>query len=147
MLSIPQYYDYILNIVGDGPERENLEKLALSLGIEKNVIFHGYLFHTDAAPLGRRAKALLINTKSDLNMVSVPESIVNGTPVLMNEVPNTAHFVNSNGLGIAKKDWDEKDLMEMIARYEEFHLNCSNIRDSLTNESSAKKIVDISENL
>ena len=32
-----------LSIVGDGPERVNLEKMATDLGIHKRVIFHGHL--------------------------------------------------------------------------------------------------------
>lgn len=34
-------------VIGDGPERQNLEELVRSLGIEKNVTFPGWFSHTD----------------------------------------------------------------------------------------------------
>jgi glycosyltransferase involved in cell wall biosynthesis len=34
--------EWRLEIVGDGPERVNLEKLVLSLGLQKRVFFHGH---------------------------------------------------------------------------------------------------------
>ena len=37
-------------VVGDGPERNRLEKLARSLGIEKAVSFCGFLSHAEAMP-------------------------------------------------------------------------------------------------
>jgi glycosyltransferase involved in cell wall biosynthesis len=37
-----QTIDWILHIVGDGPEMKNLLKIVKDLGIEEKVIFHGY---------------------------------------------------------------------------------------------------------
>lgn len=142
-VAIPEYSSFTLNIIGDGPERETLESLVRGLGIEKNVVFHGFLFHLDAAPISRRAKALLIDTAQDLNMVSVPESIANGTPVIMNTIPNTASFIAEKRLGIAADDWNESHLVQMVERYDEFHKNCKRVRDTLTNVGSARKILDI----
>ena len=34
--------DWYLNIVGDGPDRAELEKLSVKLGVNEKVIFHGY---------------------------------------------------------------------------------------------------------
>lgn len=139
----PEFSNYVLNIVGDGPERDSLEKLASDLGVSDNVVFHGYLFHDRFAPLSRKSTALLIDTERDLNMVSVPESIANGTPVLMNTVANTASFINSHRLGLAVDDWDERHLEEMTRRYDEFHANCLQVRDSVTNEGCAKKLIEL----
>ena len=145
LIKIPLYSSFLLHIIGEGEERQNLENLAETLGIKNNVIFHGFLFHKEAAPIARKTKAILINTENDLNLVSVPESIINGTPVLMNTVPNTSIFVNKQKVGIAKDEWGATELIEMIDRYDEFHQNCIRVRDELTNVGAAKKLIEIAQ--
>ncbi|MBE6309979.1 MAG: glycosyltransferase family 4 protein [Bacteroidales bacterium] len=137
------YSDFVLNIIGEGAERESLERLTEELAIQENVIFRGFLTHQEMAGYLSDSYALLVDTLRDLNMVSIPESIVSGTPVLMNTVPCTAQFVSENGLGIAKENWNEQDIEEMVKNYELFHSNCVKIREQLTNVGCAKKMIDI----
>ena len=142
-VKLEDYSKYVLNIVGDGPEYDNLKQLISELGIHNNVRLRGYMTHKEFAPISAKAKALLINTSQDLNMVSIPESIVNGTPVLMNTLPNTTTFIQENRLGIAKDDWGAQDLIKMVKCYDEFHANCIRERDNLTNIGCARKMIDI----
>ena len=136
------YKQYILNIVGEGPEKERLQQLTEELGITDNVTFHGFLTHDAIASLSRQAKALLINTRQDNNMVTVPESIVSGTPVLTNTVPNNSVFISENALGLVKDNWSWPELQEMVNRYDEFHANCIKHRDKFTNTGVAKAIAE-----
>ena len=138
-----KYADYVLHIVGDGPEKKNLEKLIVSLNIAKNVVMHGFLSHKEFSSISALAKGFLVNTSKDLNMVSIPESILCGTPVLMNTLPNTAQFIANNKLGIAKDNWDEGDLVEMVENYDLYHDNCVQIREQLTNVGCSKKMIKI----
>lgn len=140
-----KYSGFTLDIVGDGPERQNLETFVADLNISGHVKFHGYLYHLEVAPLSRRAMALLIDTERDLNMVTVSESIANGTPVLMNTVPNTASFINENNVGLAVSDWNEHHLEKMVKHYDEFHANCKLTRETLTNEGAARKLIDLAK--
>lgn len=133
---------YVLDIVGDGPERGSLEKLSEELGIAGNVVFHGRLAHSDFAAIGRKALAMLVDTEKDLNMVSIPESIANGTPVLMNTVPTTASFVNREGLGIAKEDWTSADLEAIVRDNQKYVANCIRVRESLLNTGCAARLLD-----
>ena len=66
-----------------------------------------------------------------------------GTPVLMNTLPNTAQFIANNKLGIAKDNWDEGDLVEMVENYDLYHDNCVQIREQLTNVGCSKKMIKI----
>lgn len=143
--SLPRRGNYRLDIVGDGPERQTLEALTEKLGIKGNVTFHGYKYHSEWAEIARGAVAMLIDTAQDLNMVTVPESIVNGTPVLMNRVPATAGFVASTGAGLAADDWGAAEMAEMADRYSEFHSACLRVRPSLTNTGCAAKIISLAE--
>ena len=138
-----EYSDFVLNIIGEGAERESLERLVKDLSIEENVKFCGFLTHKEMAVYLSDSYALLVDTLRDLNMVSIPEAIVSGTPVLMNTVPCTAQFVAENGLGIAKDGWNEQELVAMVKNYELFHKNCVKIREQLTNVGCAKKMIDI----
>lgn len=138
-----EYKDFVLHIIGDGPEFDNISRLVSALSLEKNVIMHGFLSHDQFSVLSARAMGLLVNTSKDLNMVSIPEAIVNGTPVVMNTVPNTAPFVKEQRLGIVKDNWGVQELVEMIDNYEFYHDNCVKIRNKLTNVGCAKKMLDI----
>lgn len=143
LVKLPEYSDYILHIIGEGPERTKLEDLIISLNLQKNVILHGFLTHDEMQPIIKRAKGLLIDTLKDQNVVSISESIASGTPVLMNTIPNQTDFVNDNNLGIAKDNWDYQDLIYMIKNYELHHNNCIAIRDKLTDSGCANSIVQI----
>lgn len=126
-----------LVIVGEGPEERNLKALVADLGVSGRVEFKGFLSHSRMNEYERRAKALVVNTASDLNMVSVTEAIANGTPVLMNTVPTTSAFVSQYCLGIAKNGWDEDDMKAMSDNYDNYHSNCVSQRQRFTNTGVA----------
>lgn len=138
---------YRLHVIGDGSEREAMQRLVAEAGAEENVVFHGFLSHSLFAPISRRSKGMLVNTLMDLNMVSIPESIINGTPVLMNSVPYSAGYVRAEGLGIVADEWGADELERMADGYEEMHDRCVAYRDNLTNIGCAKKLVKIGEKL
>lgn len=137
----PGRESFILDIVGDGPERGNLEKLAADLGVAGSVRFHGFRFHSEWAPIAAGAVAMLIDTEQDLNMVTVSESIVNGTPVLMNTVPATAGYINASGTGIAREDWGVAEMEAMADNYANHFAACLRERPSLTNSGTAAALL------
>ncbi len=134
---------FVLHVVGRGALLETMKAKVKAQGVESNVIFHGFLRQEEFAALGRRAKGMLINTLQDLNMVSVPEAIVNGTPILMNTVPYTAGYVSENGLGIAKDNWGADELEAMADNYPRMHRACVAAHNSLTEVSCAARLVEL----
>ncbi len=138
-----KYSDFKLNIIGDGNERVNLEKVVQGLGVIENVVFCGFLNHHQMSGYLANSYALLVDTFRDLNMVTIPESIVAGTPVLMNTVPNTADFVHKNKLGLAVDNWGVLELEEMVNKYALFHANCIAIRETISNIGSARNMISI----
>lgn len=141
LLKDDKYADYKLNIIGDGDEADNLKHLACELGIEKSVQFYGFMRHADMAAMLRRAKAMLIDTLGELNMVSIPESLISGTPVVSNMKTTTAEYIQQRGVGIARDEWGADDLKEIIENYDKYHKACLAVRDELTNVGCAKKMV------
>lgn len=141
-LNNTSYNTYTLRIIGEGPESENLKKRANELGISEHVKFLGFLPHCQIAELSRKAKALLIDTQQDNNMVTITESIANGTPVLTNMIPNNASIIKKYNLGIAKDSWDWLDLKNMIRYHDIFHQSCIDNRNLFTNEGCANALID-----
>ena len=143
LVAIPKYAAFRLHLIGEGDQAEHLKKLADSLHISDNVIFHGFLRHSEVAHYLQHARAMLIATHRDLNLVSIPEAIISGTPVVTNTNVTTASYISEHGLGIARDDWDESDLIEVIENYPLYHKACLAVRDDLTREGSANKLLTI----
>ena len=137
------YRHYRLDIIGDGDQRQELERLAATLGIKDKVVFHGFMPHEQLASPRRRSLALLVDTSSDLNMVTIAEAITSGTPVVTNTKPSTASFIAANGLGVVRDNWDENDLIEVINNYDKMHEACVRVGKELTNVACARKMISI----
>ena len=135
--------NYRLLIAGSGPEEEYLKTLVRELNIEFAVIFMGYLNHSELNKHISKSIASLIATERDLNMVSIPESIVSGAPILSNTLPALSSYIVKNCLGICKDDWGVEEMELMIEKQQEFTTNCIQKRDDLSSINSAKKIIDI----
>lgn len=131
-----------LKLAGTGPMETELKEMAISLGIKKDVEFLGYLNHRDLNMVLKKSKGLLIDTLQDNNMVSIPEAIVSGTPVLTNSVPTNSFIVKKNNLGIVCDGWSWKELERLIAHNGEYVDNCMKFRWHLSNEYAAKMFLD-----
>lgn len=147
LLTMPQYKDYQLDIIGEGDQKQELMQLVKQLHINSQVTFHGFLSHQQLAEPLRESIALLVDTSNDLNMVTIAEAITSGTPVITNTKPSTASFIADNGLGVVRDDWDENDLIHVIEHYDQMHAACVKAGRELTNVACARKMIDISKGL
>lgn len=143
---IKGYEDIRLIIAGRGEEEGNLKILTTKLELQDYVDFVGFLPQTELNEYIRNSYAFLVNTRKDLNMVSIPESIVSGTPILTNLEPASADYIAANSLGIAKDYWDETDMKTMIDSNKQFVSNCIAYRNNLTNIHSAELFIDVFNN-
>ncbi len=143
LLQIEKYRNYKLYIIGRGELEQELKDLTKKLGISNNVFFTGFITHMEMNQYVSKSKALLVHTAQDINMVSIPESIVSGTPILTNSVPTTAITISNNQLGIVKDNWDIEELAKIIDDNEYYVGNCIKYREKLTNTYCAQKIIDI----
>lgn len=71
-----------LEIVGDGPERETLERLRLELGLEHSVRFAGRLLDDDVAAAYADADAFVLPSRAEGFGVALVEALATGLPVL-----------------------------------------------------------------
>ena len=134
--------DFQLLIAGKGDLQEELQQQILNLNIQNNVTLLGHVPHSELGIILSESMVMLINTKQDLNMVSIPEAIVSGTPVITNLVPTTASFIHENKLGIAKNEWNEDDLYDFFQNKELYIQSCIDQRHHLSVEHSAELLIN-----
>lgn len=138
---VPGYEDIRLIIAGRGPEEANLRAVAEQEGVADMVDFVGFLPRHELNIYVRHALAFLVNTRQDLNVVSIPESIVSGTPILTNTVPSSTPYIIENGLGIAKDDWGVAELRQIIDENEAYTSRCKTYRERLSLRASAQALI------
>ena len=139
------YRDYKLYIIGRGPLEQKLKDMVAKMKCSENVEFTGFMSHECMAEYAGKAKAMLIDTKQDNNMVSIPEAIACGTPVVTNSVPTNSYLIAENGLGIVKDGWTDEDLIEIILHSETYTRHCVGYRSKLSCQYAAKKLIDLHE--
>jgi len=71
-----------LDIVGDGPLRPDLERLASTLGLNERVRFHGDVDHARLAPVYQAASALVVSSRHEAQCMVALEAAACGVPVL-----------------------------------------------------------------
>jgi glycosyltransferase involved in cell wall biosynthesis len=89
----------VARIVGDGPERSNLEKLVKGRGLENAVSFEGWLSRTETADAYRQA-FLLVNLSRYEGMPNVVlEALASGLPVVGSNISGNAELVEDGSTG------------------------------------------------
>jgi teichuronic acid biosynthesis glycosyltransferase TuaC len=71
-----------LDIVGDGPERAPLERLAAELDLGSSVTFHGQLAHPQALRIARAATAFVLPSVDEAFGVAYVEAMAAGVPAI-----------------------------------------------------------------
>lgn len=132
-----------LFLIGRGLLEMELKTIVQELDIDSYVKFVGFLNHDQLSNVLGKAKGMLIDTKQDNNMVSIPESIVSGTPVLTNKIPTNACTIEKYKLGIAKKEWGVDDIRELIDKNLYYIENCITFREKLSNKHQASLLIDL----
>lgn len=139
------YEDVTLTIAGDGIERPALEKLAARLGIAGSVSFVGFLPRHILGRLVAGSLAFLVDTKADLNVISIVEAVAAGIPVVTNRIPLTAPWIDSEGLGIAKDGWDASDLASIVDNASDYASRCRAVAPSLSSAAVADALVKLAD--
>ena len=95
-----QAFDQIrLLIVGDGPERDNLEDLVRRMGITDRVHFTGMVDYEEVPRYLAAANAFVISSVAEVHPLSVIEAMGAGLPVLGVESPGVGDTVQDGGTG------------------------------------------------
>jgi glycosyltransferase involved in cell wall biosynthesis len=85
----------MLEITGDGPDREQLEMLAVQLGISEQVVFHGMVSHENVSEMLNRLDiyVALSRLNSESFGVAILEASACELPVIVSDVDGPAEVV------------------------------------------------------
>lgn len=108
----------LLLVVGDGPERERLEKKAIDLSLWENVVFTGYLHNIYAILANTHISVLMTNPTKHLEGVPncILESMAMGVPVLASSGGGTNEVIENDVNGILIEPQNARELATWITR-------------------------------
>lgn len=110
------------HIIGDGPERKRLERLADDLGIAGQVRFHGTQSSVEVASLLARAHAFILTSQTAANgdmegiPVSLMEAMACGLPVISTRHSGIPELIEDGVSGLLTDERDSSAIAEAIQR-------------------------------
>lgn len=104
----------LVEIVGDGQERRNLESLANELGIEDNVKFHGFISDTALDQLIEISDILICPGIAEPWGIRINDGIQSGLAVIASDRLGASDLVSASGAGITFRAGDVGELAEAI---------------------------------
>lgn len=105
--------DFFLDIVGDGPNREEYERLSVELGIDDKVCFHGIKSKQEVAEFMRKGHFFVLPSLGETFGVVLIEAMASGLPIIATQVGGIPEIVNEK-LGILVPSKDPEALAEAI---------------------------------
>ena len=137
--------DFHLTIVGDGPERKELEEYSESNGLDNSVTFCGEVRHSQVSVYLRQCDVFCLPSKREGCPNVVLEALASGVPVVAFTVGGIPDIVTSN-TGILVDSRTPRDLMAALDEALSLSWNKSEIVGSvreLTWDKSAARYLDV----
>jgi glycosyltransferase involved in cell wall biosynthesis len=106
--------DAVLCMVGDGPDRETVERRARELGIVRSSLFLGY--QDDVAPYYAAFDALILPSANEGTPVSAIEALAGGRPVVATGVGGVPDVVRDGVDGFLVEAGDIDAMADRLAR-------------------------------
>ena len=114
--------DMRLWVIGDGRIRSKYERMALELGIQGQVLFHGRQSPSGVRDLVQRSHVIVSSSYHETFGVSLIEAMACGKPVVATRSGGPEHFMNEDN-GILVNPGDVAALAEALVRiHENYHL-------------------------
>jgi glycosyltransferase involved in cell wall biosynthesis len=104
--------DLYLLIIGDGPERRNLEQLALDLKIRDRVIFAGW--QENPAPFYALMHVFLLTSFSEGTAMTLLEAMAAGVPAVVTNAGGNSEIIQDGATGFIIPNDDQAALVEKI---------------------------------
>lgn len=101
-----------LIIAGDGPERDRLEKLAVSLGVSDRVHFLG--FQSELPQIYGQLDLVVNCSRNEGTPVAIIEAMAAATPVVATRVGGSPDLLQDGRLGLLVPSGDPRSLSEAI---------------------------------
>ena len=73
----------------------------------------------------------------------LPKEFEVGTPIVTTDVPLNSTYIKEYQLGIAKKQWDESDLNDVVSNSEMYIENCMKYRYKLSTKQRVEQFLEV----
>jgi len=101
--------DVKLIIAGNGPYRNNLEKLTIDLNLQKNIIFKGFVDEEEKNKLFESSTSYILPSLSEGFPMSILESFSFSTPVMVSDVRPMSNLIEDKKIGLVIQKNDESE--------------------------------------
>jgi glycosyltransferase involved in cell wall biosynthesis len=105
-----------VELVGDGGERERLQKLAESLKIASRVSFLGHVTDDELPGIYERATVFVMPSIAELQSIATMEAMASGRPVIAADAMALPHLVHDGDNGYVFPPGDVEALAERLRR-------------------------------
>ncbi len=122
--------DAEMYIVGEGPERKNLEDLAEKLKVDHNVTFTGFINERKKIELLKSSHVLVLPSSTEGFGIAVIEAWASRAAVIVSDIPALRELVEKGKTGLLFKLGDVKGLRERLERV----LKDKALREEITRE-------------
>jgi rhamnosyl/mannosyltransferase len=154
LVSAMRHVDAELTVVGDGPERESLERLAVKAGVESKVTFEGHVSDERLTELYGTANAFVLPSIRDSESFGIVqlEALKHGLPVINTSLDTGVPYVSVDGrTGYTVEPRDARGIADAIERlfdngdrYRQFSENALHrVREKFDEESMIEETLDI----
>jgi glycosyltransferase involved in cell wall biosynthesis len=113
---LTEHPNVVVELVGDGGEKENLSKLASQLGIADRVIFAGHITDTQLPAAYERATAFVMPSIAELQSIATMEAMASGRPVIAADAMALPHLVHDGDNGYLFPPDDADALADRLRR-------------------------------
>lgn len=149
-LILEKFPDVLLRIVGDGSDREELEKLSIKLNLRDNVEFIGHVPHDKVIIEYHRASIFLLPSDNEGFPNTFLEAISCGLPVITTPVGDLKSIVPDAGNGIVVRYHSPSDIADAVCKIfsdDETYSQFSENSLKLSKEYSWKEVASRYHNL
>lgn len=138
--------DAKLVITSDGPSKDELVKLSKKLGIERNVIFTGYVSQKNLEELYSKSDLFVMASKSETQGIVLIEAMAFSLPVVVLKSPVIGNFVGRNNIGFVTNEKNfAKEVKKMLFNdkiRKRFIKNCRAVKE-YNIRNCTDKLIDV----
>lgn len=140
--------ELVFLVVGDGPDKHHLEKMAKELHVEKNIIFTGMVNPKEVQKYYQLADIFVNASTSETQGLTYIEAAANGLPLLCRKDPCLADVVKDGVNGYEYTNYEEfqSHLMEILQN-PEWRANASKQSEKIAEYFGKEHFVDLIEEI
>jgi len=136
-----------LVIASDGPYKKELVMYAKKAGLEKNIIFTGYLSTDELNDFYALSDIFVLASETETQGIVLAEAALNKLPIVVLDAPVTADFVRENNVGIVSDRENFSKNVEMLMKNKKlimgFERNSKNVRKKYDISKCTDKLLEI----